>query len=281
MNADFNQWRAGKGPSTGRGFTLVEMLLVVAIISLLVAVLLPVLGRARENARQVVCMSNLHGYAAGFVGYSTDNMGTVMKVVQEWGGHPYPNYIRRDSKANPAFNGEWSVDLVKQYADGISDKSVYGIANCPSVNSGLMQKYIEVRNIGSGHSFLEFQYTYWGRVERLPASEYQGSVQEDLTRRKLDPTRLIFSDILYWDASDRAWRYNHGPRGWAFNEYTWLPWDRSIPPNITGCNQVYGDASVRWKPRESFPNLELMAAPAVYPGGLIGPRGANGDSFYY
>ncbi len=263
------------------GFTLVEVLVVVAVIVLIVAILLPALGRARESAREVACKANLNGYAVGFVGYSLDNSHGVMKIVQEWGGHPYPNYIRRNSQASPAYRGEWSVDLIRQYADGISDKSVYGIAMCPSVEAALMQRYVEVRNIGSNHPFLEFQYTYWGRVERLPSDRYQGPVQDELTRRRLDATRLIFSDILYWDASDRAWRYNHGPRGWAFNEYNWLPWDRGVTPNISGCNQVMGDGSVRWKSRDDFQNLSLMSTPAAYPGGMIGRRGVNADSFYY
>ncbi len=56
-----------------RGFTLIEVLVVVAIIALLVAILLPALSRAKEQARQSVCLSNLHQQGIGFTSYSAEN----------------------------------------------------------------------------------------------------------------------------------------------------------------------------------------------------------------
>lgn len=52
-----------------RGFTLVEMLLVVAVIALLISILLPSLSRSKENARRSVCASNLHQISAALDQY--------------------------------------------------------------------------------------------------------------------------------------------------------------------------------------------------------------------
>lgn len=55
------------------GFTLIELLVVVSIIALLVSILLPALGKAREQARSVVCSSNQHQIGLGVLFYAEDN----------------------------------------------------------------------------------------------------------------------------------------------------------------------------------------------------------------
>ena len=57
------------------GFTLIELLVVVSIVALLVALLLPALGSARKNARELVCLSNLRQLHLGHTYYFNDNNG--------------------------------------------------------------------------------------------------------------------------------------------------------------------------------------------------------------
>jgi len=67
-------FRRQRHRTAGRiGFTLVELLVVIGIIALLVAILLPSLNRAREQARSVQCLSNLRQLSIAIVNYTNEN----------------------------------------------------------------------------------------------------------------------------------------------------------------------------------------------------------------
>ena len=55
------------------GFTLIELLVVVAIIALLIAILLPSLGQAREKVKRLRCGTNLRAITLGYIVYTAQN----------------------------------------------------------------------------------------------------------------------------------------------------------------------------------------------------------------
>lgn len=56
-----------------RGFTLIEILVVVSVIGLLIAILLPTLNKVRTEARRTSCASQLHQVALAMVAYTQEN----------------------------------------------------------------------------------------------------------------------------------------------------------------------------------------------------------------
>jgi prepilin-type N-terminal cleavage/methylation domain-containing protein/prepilin-type processing-associated H-X9-DG protein len=74
------------------GFTLVELLVVISIIALLLAMLIPSLQRAREQAKRVICQSNLKQWGTVFSMCANDNGG---RFFAGWTGE-YPNTKAQD-----------------------------------------------------------------------------------------------------------------------------------------------------------------------------------------
>src|SRR5688572_17804669 len=106
--------------SKRRGFTLVELLVVIGIIALLIAILMPALSKAKEQANRVACMSNLKQLGIALNLYTTDHKG--------WFPAPGANARREDwihwQKARKIDEGS----IVKYFGKKFSP----GVYRCPS-----------------------------------------------------------------------------------------------------------------------------------------------------
>ncbi|MDF2440953.1 MAG: hypothetical protein JWN98_1937 [Abditibacteriota bacterium] len=84
------------------GFTLIELLVVIAIIAILAAILFPVFGRARENARKTSCLSNLKQLGTAFAMYMQDYDGRFHKTTSSRPEAAAHGFGRHDALAGDA-----------------------------------------------------------------------------------------------------------------------------------------------------------------------------------
>ena len=146
-------------------FTLIELLVVIAIIAILAAILFPVFGRARENARRSSCLSNLKQIGLGILQYAQDN---DERVVRGWTG----NNGFQNSDSNPA-SEKWKwMDSIYPY---VKSEQIF---NCPSdTYTAPRGPYRYYKNLTAASTNFYGSYsqnnTYWG-TNGNPASPGSG-----------------------------------------------------------------------------------------------------------
>lgn len=99
FRSSYPRMRQGGSAWLSRGFTLIELLVVVSIIALLIAILLPSLKRAREQAKSTVCLASLKGISTAGNTFAASNSGELTIPIHpligqvngalgevEWGG---------------------------------------------------------------------------------------------------------------------------------------------------------------------------------------------------
>ncbi len=144
---------------TKKAFTLVELLVVISIIALLLAILMPALGRVKDKAKQVVCASRLHSIGNAIFLYASQNNDSLLpfgagaqNATSEMPLHFMYYLIPHHSSPYAGFSG-----LGYLYAAGIIDMNSDTIF-CPSVKSQSSGSNYAKRMNSNGDS------THWNYV---------------------------------------------------------------------------------------------------------------------
>lgn len=117
---------------TNRGFSLLELLVVIAIISILASLLLPVLSRANDKARQAACFSNLKQLGLAWQLYLQDfdrfPDARSLKASHADGYRPWSGWPASDPRS------AWAALVLRPYTDA------FELWSCPAIFPGPLQE---------------------------------------------------------------------------------------------------------------------------------------------
>ncbi len=114
-----------------RGFSLIEMMVVISIIILIIALLLPALSRARDHPRALVCLNNMGQLMTATTSYANDNSEHL--PWPNWGGNavdvggwPYGGWLYSNTNGSLTNSDDWNYDL-------LSTGHVFAYASSPDI----------------------------------------------------------------------------------------------------------------------------------------------------
>ena len=162
-------------PRRASAFTLIELLIVIAIIAVLISILLPALGSARDSGRLVMCQSNLRQLGLAMTMYADDNNEQIWHS-RDW-ARLGPNNVPVDQRELPGH--------LYDYVDN-SDK----INECPSNQRRDSTGTGQGGNFYGSDAVLDFDYTMARDLSgaRLSATLFAGYLDPAATRSP--PPRL-------------------------------------------------------------------------------------------
>jgi len=237
-------------------------LVVVAIIALLIALLLPTMAKAKDEAKLVRCGSNLHAIGLGIATYNAGNNG-LMPHGKDAFSHPYSARYRADGSIIDYVICTWAESL---FIDGCfrqndNVKGIYGgswhyfaqgfgIFKCPSHDplpqagddSPQKQGYGIAWCVGSDFQF-RTQLAALPDGESFPANTPKFRVYA----KDLNPSHIMGADAsaqLGRDGAQNSPLYTYVAAGQIYGPYGVFP--RHTRGNSRGANYLFADNHVEW-----------------------------------
>jgi len=200
-----------------RGFTLVELLVVIGIIALLISILLPSLAKAREQGVRTKCLNNTKQLAYAFQVYLNENRQSVPAV--NWGNG------NCGGKVNAGWLYQCDQDLsVALPSDAIEKGTFYPILKsheifrCPTHPSDVIQ----------------------GKTDSVTSYLMNGAINGYDRQKLYKINQFKSTDALIWEADERP--FNGVP---PFNDGSSYPWETFDPntPQAAGLAVRHGKYS--------------------------------------
>ena len=202
------------------GFTLIELLVVIAIIAVLMAILMPALNIAREQARGVACSTNQKTLSLAYIMYASEHDGTVcggwalhntVSGVPPWVMPPLDysggNIVPMDSgpvTREQRYNGLREGALYKY----VKDVDAY---HCPGDNR-------ITRGTSNGMGVEYLIYRSYSLTDYMRATS--NSDQKKLFSLRNPSTKMLFVEEIYDGRSG-----NHNHHGWSYIPGAGTMWD--------------------------------------------------------
>jgi len=203
-----------------QGFTLIELLVVIAIIAILMAILMPALNIAREQARGISCSSNQKTLALGYIMYADDNDGSIcggwatssiVNGVPPWVMPPLEN---SSGSIVPMPSGPVTL---QQRHNGLMEGALYKYIkdvrayHCPGDN-----RINRGTSLGMGLEYMIYR--------SYSLTDYMRATQPNDPKKLFSFTnqaiKMLFVEEIY-DGS--AGNYNHD--GWSYEPRSGSMWD--------------------------------------------------------
>lgn len=145
------------------GFTLVELLVVVAIIGIIIMMLFPLIGKARERARRTACGANIRAQIHATISWAMSDAGRLPKLHSA-SANPYwftitardtltKSYgIQRKNCYCPSNRRDWDFENFWNWNGG-GTESVWGYCYMAEDGTGTMTKWAPVKNQNKSPNF--------------------------------------------------------------------------------------------------------------------------------
>lgn len=232
------------------GFTLVELLVVISIIALLLSILMPALGRVREQARQVVCNANVKQLGLATSCYaSTTGYLPVYGVYQD-SSRPYASY---DPASGTDGSGDVSEDAWRDVKAWKSSK-VFGTPGACLIKNGDLSDataFVRACPTSKPYQKLSYGYNYGNLGSSSGASNTNwtnGKEWIKMTRVKRPSETGMFCDATSYGLTTQKVKTG----SWGI--YYWEP---SLWPDYKGSKTMYSDWPIRGHRNGSLININF------------------------